>query len=289
MSDTHPPTTELQLLQEKRGALEQVVKIAEAVERLHHGLTAVLLLGKPTHLISNHAIESFEALDEKTHILPSIQLHQILEQLEKNVQEKLASILQIAKLDDQDLLTVSEGPDATTEAPEILLKEYQKLAQTAVALRVLLHARGERTKATHFSMPADYIRQKICDIAKRENLCRNRVRKQVMRLIQDTGKLLKRKDLPNGMQEMLQTSREGLMANLLHIKAGGNLQNMPVAIEVIEIADTGESMRKKVISINDKKPTEEKKPSELEIPLIEKKAGLFSKAIDWIKSKFTQH
>ena len=287
MPAAQTPVSELELLREKRKTLEQMVRIAEAVERLHHGLTASLLLGKPTHLIPKKVVESFEAMDEKTQMLPSKQLHRILEQLQSSIQQKLASILQIAALDDTDLLAVTSEPDAADNTPETLLREYQKLAQTAVALRILLHARGEQTGPTELPVQADNIRQQISDIAKRENRCRSKVKQQVNHLIQDTQQLLKRKDLPNGMQEILQASIDAFQANLAHIEAGGNLQNMPVTMEIIEVADTENSIRQNIISTKDKAQTKDGKLPELEAQLAGKRTSLFGKIINWIAAKLS--
>ena len=287
MSAAQTPASELELLREKRKTLEQMIRIAEAVERLHHGLTASLLLGKPTHLIPKKVVESFEAMDEKTQMLPSKQLHEILEQLQNSIQEKLASILQIAALDDTDLLAETPESDAVENTPETLLREYQKLAQTAVALRVLLHSRGERTGPTELPVQTDDIRQQISDITKRENRCRSKVKQQVSHLIQDTQQLLKREDLPNGMQEILQASIDAFQANLAHIEAGGNLQNMPVTMEIIEVADTEESIRKNTISGKDAAQSKDEKSSKLEVQPVGKRTSLFGKIVDWITAKFS--
>ena len=199
----------------------------------------------------------------------------------------MASILQMAELDDENLLAVIPESDAVNETPEMLLRAFQKLAQTAVALRVLLHTRGERTDPTDLPEQASNIRQKISEIAERENRCRSKVKQQVSQLIRDTKQLLKRENLPNGMQEMLQTSIDDFQENLAHLEAGGNLQNMPVTMEIIEIADTEESMRRHAISIKDKKQIKNKRVSNLNAQLVEKRRGLLGKIIEWIAAKLS--
>jgi len=236
------PLDELNLLREKRGMLEQAVKIAEAIEHLHHGLMAVVLLGKPTNLISKKAIATFEVLDGQTQMLPSDQLHEILKKLEDTVQQKLATILQISKLGDGAFIDAKalEGEEL---APTILLREYQKLAQTAVAVRVLLHTRGEGTSPVSFAIPENDIRHKIAEIKLREQGCRTKVKQEITQLIQDTEQLLIREDLPEEMQAILEALRESCRQNLEHMEAGGSLQVMPVSIEIIEVEDTEEAMR----------------------------------------------
>ncbi len=233
---------ELNLLREQRGMLEQAVKIAEAIEHLHHGLTAVMLLGKATNLISKKAIATFEVLDGQTQMLPSEQLREILKKLEDAVQQKLVTILEISKLADSAFIDVKAtvGEERT---PATLLREYQKLAQTAVAVRVLLHARGEGTSPVSFAIPESDIRHKIAEIKVREQGCRTKAKQEIAQLVQDADQLLIREDLPEEMQTMLGALRESCQQNLAHMEAGGHLQAMPVSIEIIEVEDTEEAMR----------------------------------------------
>jgi len=276
------PLEELNLLREKRGLLEQAVKIAEAVEHLHHGLMTVMLLGKPTNLISKKAIATFEILDGQTQMLPSDQLCEILKKLENSVQQKLATILQISKLKDRAFIDaeVIAGEEKT---PATLLREYQKLAQTAVAVRVLLHTRGERTAPTVFAVPEDDLRHKITEIREREQGCRTKVKQEIVKLVQDTDQLLIRDDLPEGMRIMLETSRDGFQQNLEHMEVGGSLQTMPVSMEIIDVEDTEEAMMQHSLSAI--KKSQQNKQEQIDLQQ-GSSASFFGKIMRWIKSRF---
>ncbi len=261
--------------------LEQAVKIAEAVEHLHHGLMAVVLLGKPTNLISKKAIATFEVLDGQTQMLPSDQLREILKKLEHTVQRKLATILQISKLGDRAFID-AEAIVGEEKTPATLLREYQKLAQTAVALRVLLHTRGEGSSPVTFAVPENDIRHKIAEIKVREQGCRTKVKQEITQLVQDTDQLLIRNDLPDEMRVMLEESRDGCQQNLEHVAAGGSLQTMPVSIEIIDVEDTEEAMRQSTLSAlrNSRQST----PLQIDLPT---DGGFFGKIKYWIKGLFS--
>lgn len=231
-------TQELHNLQEKKSTLEQAVKIAASLEKLNHSLNAVILLGEPTSSISKKSLANIEELNEKTRILSSQKLKEILDQLEKTVHEKLALILKITRKEEGSDTELPEDDIGNLHQDEIdvILKDYLKKAQTAVALKVLLRARGEITKPTKFSRPVKDIKKKLSVVKKREKLCRNRVKNEMLALINDTRNMLTRDDLSDNIREMIKYTHESLRLNLLHMEAGKSIDTMPVAIESIEMA-----------------------------------------------------
>jgi len=272
-------TQELHNLQEKKSTLERAVRIAASLEKLNHGLKAVILMGKPTSSISKKSIENIEELDEKTKILPSTKLKEILERLENTVQEKLSLILRITEKEE------GEREDAESVDDDIgylshddvhgILHEYLKSAQTAVALKIMLRARGEITKPTKLSLPADEIKIRLTEVDAREKKCRNKVKNEMTVLIHDTEKMLKRDELPHDLREMIKVTHASLEMNLRHIESGGSIDNMPVSIENVEMGgDEADFFEVQPVVLK-------KKNSELKIHRPVKRPGFFYKLWRW--------
>lgn len=231
-------TDELHNLQARKSTLEHAIRIAASLEKLNHGLKAVILMGKPTSSISQKSIRNIEELDEKTRILPNAQLKEILSRLENTVQDKLSLIIRISeKEENTEAESVDEEIDNLSHADiDEILKEYLKSAQTAVALKIMLRARGEITRPTRIELPAEDIRKKLNEIDVREKKCRTKVKKEMIILLQDTDKMLVRDDLPDNLREMISATQKGLRLNLDHIESGRSIDSMPVTIENVEMA-----------------------------------------------------
>ena len=231
-------TQELHNLEEKKSTLEQAVKIAVSLEKLSHGLKAVILMGKPTSSISKNSLTNVEALEEKTKILSSFKLKEILERLEKNIQEKLSLIIEIAKKE-APTENVIENIDNDLSQDEIdtVLKEYLKSAQTALALKVILRSRGEVTHPSELSLPTEDIKHRLTEVDTREKRCRIQVKMEMHGLINDTVIMLARDGLPENSRKMIKAMHDGLELNLKHIEEGKSIDDMPVSIENIVVGN----------------------------------------------------
>jgi len=276
-------TQELHNLQEKKNTLEQAVRIASSLEKLNDGLKAVMLMGKPTSSISQKSLENIEELDEKTKILSSQKLKEILERLENTVHEKLALIIEISDKEDGSTEEVEESNVSQLSHDEIdvILKEYLKSAQTAIALKVVLRARGEITKPTVLSLPENDIKNKLNEVDIREKECRVKVKNEMTILIRDTESVLSRDDLPENLRAMVKLTCESLALNLKHIEQGKSIDDMPFAIENVEMASeniddvhvVSKANKKKIAKI--KKSYSEKLNSKV-------KRGFIYKLLRWV-------
>ena len=190
---------ELGALQKKRITLEKIVRIALAVEQLNDGLQSVILLGKPLSSASPKIKGLIAQLEEKVRLQPSIKIKETLVHLEKSIKGKLEIVLDIAEMDDEQLITLS----ADEEQVETLLRMYAKNAQTAVALKGVLHARGEITRPTPFTVDTEVIVKKLVEISAREKTCRNRVMLSVMTMIDEAKALLSNAELAETMRSIL--------------------------------------------------------------------------------------
>ncbi len=231
MIEQADPGKEIRALEEKRETLERAIKIALNIEQLHKSLEATLQMGQPSADIPEEALTIFESLESSTHGMPLEKLKQNLASLEQAVKSKLAGILEVAEMDDDALL--ASDPITTHK----LLNNFRKLAQTAVALRVLLHSRGETTDATELHVPAEQIRAKLAVITQKEKAYRKVIKTEIISMISETKRLLTIPDISDSMRNFLTTSSANLQNNLNHLESGKNITTMPVAIEMIEMGE----------------------------------------------------
>lgn len=236
MQTTLPASEALQVLHERRSALERAVRIAASIERLQHGLQAAMLMGKSAASIPQKMIDSLDRLDDAVKVMPSPKLKAILARLEQEVQKRFTLIMQLAQRDEAELIDVGLEPGEDVEA---LLRGYRKKAQTAVALKVLLHARGEITKPIPLPVPVEDIRRRLGELNEREQKCRKQVRTEIVVLVEETDQILARTDLPEGMREPIAAMRQELALNLAHLDAGGAVISLPVGIEVVTMGEAG--------------------------------------------------
>jgi len=225
------PGKEIRALEEKREALEKAVKIALNIERLHDSLEASLLLGQPSADIPKDVVLTYTRLQDSTKSQPTAALLQSLQTLERVVRTNLGRILKISELDDEVLV----GPVAGKI--EALLKDYQKQSQTAIALRVLLHSRGEATEPSELYIPAEQIRARLSVVKQKEQVYRKVIRTEVVTMMTEAERLLNNGGLSESMQKFLTTSYEDMRANLAHLDSGNSISSMPVAMEMVEMSE----------------------------------------------------
>lgn len=231
MAEQRDPSKEIKALEGKRDALERAVKIALNIEHLHKSLEATLLMGQASADIPREALATFEKLESSTQGMPLAKLKQTLASLERAIRSKLDQILKIAEMD-TDALIASDSGDVHT-----LLNNYRKQAQTAVALRVLLHSRGEASDATELHVPTEQIRAKLTVVAQKERAYRKVIKTEMVTMITETERMLTNPGISDSMREFLIASNDDLQNNLDHLDSGKSITSMPIAIEMIEMSE----------------------------------------------------
>lgn len=231
MIEQKDPGQEIRALEEKRETLERAVKIALNIEQLHKSLEATLLMGQPSADIPEEALATFKSLESSTQDMPLAKLKQNLASLEQAVKAKLNGILEIADMDDDTL--IASDPIATHK----LLNNYRKLAQTAVALRVLMHIRGEATDATELHVSTEQIRAKLTVVTQKERAYRKVIKTEMASMITESERLLTNSDVINSIRDFITTTNKDLQRNIEHIDSGLSITSMPIAVEIIEVSE----------------------------------------------------
>ncbi|MBI5041580.1 MAG: hypothetical protein HZB57_10420, partial [Gammaproteobacteria bacterium] len=96
-------TDELRALAGKKVSLVQLIRIAQAIERLQKGLEAVVLMGKPASGISKHAIRFYEQLSDHIRSAPTDKILGDIDTLDQSIAANIDAILDIASRSTESL------------------------------------------------------------------------------------------------------------------------------------------------------------------------------------------
>lgn len=232
---TKSSTELLQNLDQKKRVLEEVMHVAQTIERLQQGLQAVLLMGKTTHSIPRQALQLFKKLGEKLRGHPVNELMPMLHKLEEAIRNDVGQILQLAVIDDAGLLEMREQPEqgaaAVVEDVGRLAENFRRRVQTAVYLRVLLGEQGVDTAPLQLAVPAEQIQQQIEVLDERSRRCRLQVQEQVTSMLTDVQVLMLSETIPEPLKEHLRSVQAELQANLKHLESGRPVDEIPFEVE----------------------------------------------------------
>jgi hypothetical protein len=249
MGQANNPAEAIQDIEQRRLALQRLVVIAHSLEQLTQGLESTLLMGRPTGSIPQSALTALAQLDEKTSILPDAKLKHTVDLLEASIQTKLARIIKLVLLEDEQLVAPTASGGAVPATPDLgkMLGEFRKNAQTTVALKVLLKRRGVPTKPLVISVPENEIKHHIQALKSKESVYRGQLQDKIEGMVADTRGILRMEGLSEDMREATRHVLEDLEANLQHLKAGKSMETLPMALEVIEM-DAGLPMESEVVA-----------------------------------------
>lgn len=237
----HPPSDELRILRGKKETLQNVIKIAKAVNRLQKGLQAALLMSGPVSRTSRHAIKFFADFQAEVNHLPSTVLQQDLLELDRLVRTDFGRILAIAQASDKYLPLMPAVPDGQSDpenaAVNKLLDEFRRRAQTAICLRIILRERGIATQPLALPVPEEIIQKQIAVLEEKERHFKEKIRADVISLQRDVDAMLSNPSFPDAIKHELTETRLGLQRDIEHIDAGRDLDDLPFPVEAIESAE----------------------------------------------------
>jgi len=241
-TDAPHPSKELRALRSKKETLQNVIKIARALSRLHQGLQAVQLLGRASSKVPKHAVRFYDALSEDVKHLPVNILQQDLKAVDRLVRQDFDNILAIADAGDAHFPD-NMAPAGVTESGQEdarvhkMLDEFRRRAQTAVCLRVILRERGITTAPLALPVPEEKLQKQIDVLEKKETHYKAKIRADVAAMKNDVEALLKNASFPDAIKQELRQTQLGLQQDLEHIDAGKDLDDLPFQIESVESAE----------------------------------------------------
>lgn len=235
---THIIVEQAALLEKKRKALEEIINITRSVDRLKGALESTLLLRKPIDDSSQSLYTIYERLESTYKEQPNNRIKFILNGLDKMISEKISVILRLA--DDVE----SRTPEAHAKAKDVeeisrLVNEFNRLTQTAIALRVLLKRRGVRTDSIILKVPEKAISSRISLLSTKEELCREDVRRTITSIAESIDQILASSSRSEKLVKMLISVKADLMANLEHLASGKNIDSLPMPVEALEMVSSG--------------------------------------------------
>jgi hypothetical protein len=230
---------ELKALEQKKGALEKVMKIARAVEQLRYGLESVVLLGKPSSRISSRAMHVFEALSEKIRIQPTRKIQELVVKLNGTIANNLNAVIELASPENEAELHEQVTSDSElADQIDKLIQDYRKSAQTAVALRVVLRERGVPSPPIKWSINVERIHKQITQLNDQEGHYRKKVKSEIILLQQDALVVAGNDKLPQATRDSAAHMHKMLQKDLDHLNAGKDIASMPFFVEVVELQET---------------------------------------------------
>ena len=276
-------TDKLALISEKRSALEEIVKISLAVNRLQHGLQAVLLLGKSTSQISSSYLKKYDALKTSINSQPNDKLEQSLEILDKYINSTMQQLIDIVDESERGL----NDHDATASTLDVIhdnihtkLEDFRRKSQTAVVIRLLLRERGISTQALILAIPEELIVEKISDLNHKEKKCRKKIHTEITIMNKHINNILATPDIPDAIKTEMQAIQDSLQRNLEHLVSGKPLDNLPIVFEVIEMgSEEDHKYAFKPTSLPSEAPIDAPAPEEAQKPRI--KRSLLARFLEW--------
>jgi hypothetical protein len=165
-----------------------------------------------------------------------------------------------------------------------------------VGLRVLLYKRGVPTSKLHLELPRHSIELRLRQLEGQEQLYRDHVREEISGLQVDVAVLMATPESLSGgsMRKMLEQTQKDLINARKHLDSGGDLSEIPVLVESIELSSelmNCEEFRNEIKNFGlpeasqSPEVEQETKPPEFEEPA-EQELGFWETLKKWLSTPF---
>lgn len=266
-------------IDEKRKVLEQIVEITQAIEQMQDSLNAVLILGEPSSDLPPEAAKLFQDLSGRMQNLPTNQIKDYLQKLERVINSQLEEVLRYSGFDfDSDeaieILTLSGDSADSETSPIEMLRDFKRTSQTAVSLRVLLKKRGVSTAGAVISVPKQVIEKQFKALEEKEQQQRKKVKEKVVEMKEDINAMIENPDYPDAMKEVLNGVLDNLDSDIKLIESGGKMDKLSFMMDTEEITEAVQQ-------------EDEVEEIVLETPGEAKKRSMADKANEWLNSPWS--
>jgi len=222
------------LIQERRSALEKILKLAVLIERLNRTLEGVLISGTAESEMPQQATRYYDLLDEKYLSLPDQIIGAHLTALELRIGSNVRLILQLTRIVNgrNELLQL---PDKHVDLAGFV-NEFVHDTDLLVGLRVLLYKRGVATRKLQLEVPRLTIESRLQQLELQESRHRDRVRMEIHHMQKDITALIADPSIGETMRNMLAKTYMELEQAHQHIEHDGPLSEIPVIVESINLS-----------------------------------------------------
>lgn len=280
--------TDLEIIKQKRAALQKLVKLTSMLHQLHQGLQSVILMGKTTAQIPEKIVDKFKLLSASLKEKPTKILENTLSTTDVKIGRDIKHVLEISQksneLLEQELgATGTKLTDALKDDYHEFVGDFKKKSQTSITLRITLKTRNALVKAFNLPVPESFIKNQIIALNVKEQKCRSIIKKDMGSLQADVDVMLKNKDCSKEVVDILEKIKVELNENSKHFAAGKPIEDMPIIYENIELSGASQAVDEIEKIIN---PVEKSEP-DIKNDVIEteyKKSGFFSHFMTWLKA-----
>jgi hypothetical protein len=222
------------LIQERRSALEKILKLAVLIERLNRTLEGVLISGTAESEMPQQASRYYDLLDEQYLSLPDKIIGAHLKALELRIGSNVRLILQLTRIVNGSNEVV-QLPDKKVDLAGFV-NEFVHDTNLMVGLRVLLYKRGVATRKLQLEVPRLTIESRLQQMELQEARHRDRARMEIRHMQQDITALIANPSIDESMRNMLAKTYMELEQAFQHIERDGPLSEIPVIVESISLS-----------------------------------------------------
>jgi len=282
------PTTELDIIRQKRAALQKLVQLTSTLNRLHQGLQTIILMGKSAAQIPEKIVNKFKTLSDGLKSKPTDTLQNTLTSTDQKIQRDIKHVLEISQKSDALLekqlgATGNRLVDVLKEDYHEYVNDFKKKSQTSITLRIALKTRRAIVKAFKLPVPESFIENQIVSLNHKEKKCRQAVKKDISALRGDVDNLMKRKDCPDDIKKILTEIKSDLKINADHFDSGKAIDEMPIIYESIELSGAPQAVEEVEEEIKPAKKEPIQTEPEKDKP-VKKKGSFFSRIWSWLNS-----
>ena len=286
-------TTELEIIKQKRTALQNLVKLTSMLHQLSQGLQSVIIMGKSAARIPDKIVSKFKSLSEGLKNKPTDTLKNTLCATDQKIQSDIKHVLEISQksdvlLEQQLGATGSKLVDVLKEDYHEYVSDFKKKSQTSITLRIALKTRNAIVTAFNLPVPESFIQQQVVSLNIKEEECRQVIKKDISSLQNDLIVLMKKSDCPDDVKKILVDIQSDLKANADHFNSGKSIEDMPIIYESIELSGAPQVVEEVEEVIKANRPEVEKTPAPVVEELIKepvkRKPGAFKHLWLWLNS-----
>lgn len=239
--DTRSTTHELELIHQKKTALQRLVKLTSNLNMLSQGLQSTLLMGKPARSIPNAIVSSFKSITARLKPLPTNKLQNSLTATQIKLQGDIRHVLQLTQKQESEIeeYLTANSPGFMGNLEENFsdyVNDFKKKAQASIALRIVLAGRNALSSVFKLPVPESFVKKQIKTLDKREAKFKKRIKSELAGLFKEITLLIDSNSLPEELLSQLHHTRGQIINNINHFNAGKNIQDMPIMFENIEVS-----------------------------------------------------
>ncbi len=282
------PTTELELIKQKRTALQKLVSLTSTLHRLNQGLQSAILMGRSASQIPDKIINKFRFLSEGLKDKPIDTLQNTLTATDQKIQRDIKHVLEISQKSDalleQQLGAAGEKlVDVLKEDYHEYVNDFKKKSQTSITLRIALKTRNVIVSAFNLPVPESFIENQIVSLNHKEEKCRKVIKTNMLDLQNDVLRLISGNTCSEDQKQILAEIQTDLQTNYEHFTSGKPIDEMPMLYESIELSSASQVVDEveKIIT-----PTEQSAEEVAEVTEqpIKEKQGFLRHLWTWLRS-----